>query len=61
MALVLCVASHPIDLDDGHQLLPGETADDVDTNLEYVRGLVVDGSLQVLEGMNPRVRRLSEA
>lgn len=56
MAKVVNTATHPIDLSDGRMLGPGETAEDVDTDHEHQRALVLDGHLVVLEGMTPRKR-----
>lgn len=54
MSTVLNVAGHPIDLDDGRTLAPGEEAEDVNTDHPHNRVLVVRGHLTVLEGTTPR-------
>lgn len=53
MSDVLNVAGHPIDLDDGRTLAPGEEAVEVDTDHPHNRALVVNGHLAVTEGMTP--------
>lgn len=53
MSTVLNVTGHPIDLDDGRSLAPGEQAEDVDTDHPHNRVLVTDGLATVLEGMTP--------
>lgn len=56
MGQVVCTATHPIDLEDGRSLAPGESAADVDTESEYTRDLVVDGLVAVTDGPVPRKR-----
>lgn len=53
MSTVLNVAGHPIDLDDGRTLAPGEQAEEVDTDHPHNRVLVVGGLATVVEGMTP--------
>jgi hypothetical protein len=57
MGKVVCTASHAVDLDTGRSLEPGEIAEDVDTDHPHNRGLILDGSLAVLEGSVPRKRQ----
>jgi hypothetical protein len=57
MAKVINSTSHPVDLDTGRSLAPGEVAEDVDTEETHNRVLVAEGLLTVLEGTNPRVAR----
>lgn len=54
---VICSSTHPVDLDDGRGLAPGESATDVDTDAPHNRDLVLDGHIRVEEGMTPRTRR----
>lgn len=54
MSTVLNVAGHPIDLDDGRTLAPGEQAEEVDTTHPHNRVLVVEGLATVLEGTTPK-------
>lgn len=54
MAKVLNVAGHPIDLDDGRTLAPGEEAEDVDTDHPHNRAVIVRGLATVTEGTTPR-------
>lgn len=54
MSTVLNVVGHPIDLDDGRTLAPGEEVDQVDTDHPHNRALVVNGHVLVTEGMTPR-------
>lgn len=54
---VVCVASHPVDLDNGVTLGPGEQAENVDTSHPHNRDLVVSGLINVIDGTTPRVRR----
>ncbi len=53
MSTVLNVVGHPIDLDDGRTLAPGEEVDGVDTDQPHNRALVVNGHVLVTEGMTP--------
>lgn len=53
MSTVLNVSGHPIDLDTGRTLAPGEEAVDVDTDHPHNRVLVVSKKLAVTEGMTP--------
>lgn len=53
MSTVLNVSGHPIDLDDGRTLAPGEQAEKVNTDHPHNRALVVNGQLSVTEGMTP--------
>lgn len=53
MSTVLNVVGHPIDLDDGRTLAPGEEAEEVDTDHPHNRALVVNQTVVVLEGMTP--------
>jgi hypothetical protein len=50
---ILNVAGHPVDLDDGRVLAPGEEAE-ADTNHPHNRMLVVRGLVNVTEGTTPR-------
>lgn len=54
MSTVLNVAGHPIDLDDGRTLAPGEQAEDVNTDHPHNRVLVVEGLATVTEGTTPK-------
>lgn len=54
MSKVLNVAGHPIDLDDGRTLAPGEEAEGVDTNHPHNRAVIVRGLATVTEGSTPR-------
>jgi hypothetical protein len=57
LGTVVCTSTHAVDLDTGRTLSPGETADGIDLDHPHNRGLVVDGSLVVLEGKTPRARQ----
>jgi hypothetical protein len=57
MGTVVCTSTHPVDLDDGRELSPGATAEDVDTLDPHNAGLILDGSLVVTEGSKPRTRK----
>lgn len=54
---VVCTATHPIDIDTGQTLSPGESAVDVDTTHPHNAALILDRSLVVTEGTTPRKRR----
>lgn len=54
MSSVLNVAGHPVDLDTGRTLAPGEEAHDVDTTAPHNRVLVLAGLVEVTEGTTPR-------
>lgn len=54
MSKVLNVAGHPIDLDDGRTLAPGEEAEGVDTTHPHNRAVIVNGLATVTEGTTPR-------
>lgn len=54
MSTVLNVAGHPIDLNDGRTLAPGEEADGVDTDHPHNRALAVNQHIVVSEGMTPQ-------
>lgn len=53
MSNVLNVVGHPIDLDDGRTLAPGEEVEEVDTDHPHNRALVVNGHVLVTKGMTP--------
>lgn len=57
MGTVTNTTIYPVDLADGRSLAPGESADDIDTNLPHHRALVLDGDLRVSEGSTPRKRQ----
>lgn len=54
---VVCTATHPVDLDDGTTLGPGQTMEGVDTNHPHNRGLVIDGAITVVDGTTPKTRK----
>lgn len=56
LGTVVCTSTHPIDLDDGRELAPGQTVEEVDLDHPHNRTLVLDGSLVVTEGKVPRAR-----
>lgn len=56
MAKVLCTATHPIDIDDGRTLAPGDVAKDVDVNHPHQQGLIDDGNLLVLVEERPHTK-----
>lgn len=58
---VLCIGTHPVDLDDGRTLAPGDPADNVDTMSAHNRDLVLSGHLKVVEGTTPRKRASQQA
>lgn len=47
---VVCTASHPVDLDDGTTLGPGQQAEKVDINNPHNSSLIDAGFLTVLDG-----------
>lgn len=53
MSTVLNAAGHPVDLDDGRTLAPGESTE-ADAMLPHNRVLVTSGALLVTEGSTPR-------
>lgn len=57
MSTVLNVAGHPIDLDDGRTLAPGEQAEEVNTDHPHNRVLIVEGLATVVEGSTPRTTK----
>jgi len=54
MSTVLNVAGHPVDLDNGRTLAPGESVEDIDTGKPHNRVLVVSRQILVTEGSTPR-------
>ena len=49
---VVCTATHPVDLDDGRSLPPGETADNVDLSIESNASLLEAGQIYELKDNN---------
>lgn len=48
METVKSISAHPIDLDDGRQLGPGETAQDVSLHNAHNKALLDDGHIAVV-------------
>lgn len=46
---VVCTATHPVDLDDGTSLGPGQKAEDVDTSNTHNKALISTGALTVID------------
>ena len=42
---VLCTSTHPVDLNDGRVLAPGDTAEGIDVYLPHNAALIADGHL----------------
>lgn len=60
LSTVLGTGRHSVDLDDGRQVAPGATVENVDTSHPHNRGLVLDGHIKVVEGSTPRTRKDAE-
>lgn len=60
MSIVLNISSHPIDLDDGRILGPGEVAEDVDLDIAHNQGQLEDGHLRELDAMPKDTPRPTE-
>lgn len=51
---VVCTAAHPVDLDDGRSLPPGESADNVDITVPANATLINAGQIVVTSGDKPK-------
>jgi len=58
--IVLCVASHPVDLDDGRTLGPGESADGVDVSHAHNQLLLDEGLVIELDTLPKDTPRKDE-